>query len=195
MGSQNGKQVLREEDITALSKSSGLEENKIIEMFDSFLKENPKGKMGPKDFRDLMSQALPKKDVCKMEKHVFRIYDSNKDGFIDFKEFMLMFHIMSDGSNEEVLRKIFRVFDVNCDGTISKKEMTKLIKDMYGLLKTENPSIGKAEMIAKTAFTEMDKDNDGKITEDEFVQSCLGQQEISKMLALKVIDILVDENK
>ena len=193
MGSQNGKPMLREEDIAALSKSSGLDENKIIEMFNAFVIENPKGKMKPKDFRELISKALPKKDACKMEKHVFRIYDANKDGFIDFEEFMIVFHIMSDGSNEEVLRKIFRVFDVNCDGTISRKELTKLIRDMYGLLKTEDPDIASKEKIAKTAFAEMDKDNDGKITEDEFVQSCLGQQQISKMLALKVIDILVDE--
>ena len=31
--------------------------------------------------------------------------------------------------------------DVNSDGTIFKKEMNKLIKDMYGLLKSEDPNI------------------------------------------------------
>ena len=34
-------------------------------------------------------QALPKKDASKMEKHVFRVYDTNGDGFIDFVEFMV----------------------------------------------------------------------------------------------------------
>ena len=34
-------------------------------------------------------QALPKKDASKMEKHVFRVYDTNQDGFIDFIEFMV----------------------------------------------------------------------------------------------------------
>ena len=129
MGSNNGKPGLSNEEISALSKSSGLEENKVIEMLNDFLIEHPSGKMGPKDFRELISKALPKKDVRKMEKHVFRIYDTNKDGLIDFEEFMLVFHVMADGSNEEVLRMIFRVFDVNCDRTISRKEMKKLIKD------------------------------------------------------------------
>merc|ERR1712113_667111 len=49
------------------------------------------------------------------------------------------FHIMSDGTPEEVLEKIFRVFDVNSDGTINKKEMQRLIKDMYGLIKADDP--------------------------------------------------------
>eukprot|EP00092_Neocalanus_flemingeri_P025354 GFUD01027489.1.p1 GENE.GFUD01027489.1~~GFUD01027489.1.p1 ORF type:complete len:137 (+),score=43.65 GFUD01027489.1:34-444(+) len=136
MGSKNGKPVLREEDIAALSKSSGLDEAQVRESFDAFVEDYPDGRMKIKDFRELMSKALPKKDASKMEKHVFRIYDANKDGFIDFSEFMLIFFIMSDGAPEEVLTKIFRVFDVNSDGTITQKEMTKLIKDMYGLLQS-----------------------------------------------------------
>ena len=195
MGSNNGKPVLREEDIAALSKSSGLDAAEVKETFESFLAEHPNGKLKPKDFREMMAKAVPKKDAAKMEKHVFRMYDSDKDGFIDFTEFMLVFHIMSDGTVEEVLTKIFRVFDVNGDGVISIKEMNKLIKDMYGLLKTEDPNIAAKDMIAKTAFAEMDKNKDGKVTKEEFVTACLGQQEISKMLALKIVDIFVEDDE
>ena len=194
MGSQAGKEVLSQENITALSQSSGLEENYIITMYEDFLAKNPKGKMGREAFRKLMSQSLPKKDISKMEKHVFRIYDCDTDGFINFEEFLSVFHIMSDGSNEEVLRRVFRVFDVNSDGTISRREMTQLVKDMYGLLQSTNSGIAAEGMLADDAFAEMDKDNDGQISEDEFVQSCLEQKDLSKMFALKVIDILVEEN-
>eukprot|EP00092_Neocalanus_flemingeri_P042244 GFUD01046104.1.p1 GENE.GFUD01046104.1~~GFUD01046104.1.p1 ORF type:complete len:139 (+),score=43.59 GFUD01046104.1:25-417(+) len=128
-----------------------------------------------------------------MEKHVFRIYDSNNDGVIDFTEFMLIFFIMSEGAPEEVLTKIFRVFDVNSDGTITQKEMTKLIKDMYGLLQSEDPNLAAKDLIAKSAFAEMDKDQNGKISITEFIAACMGQEEFSKMLALKVIDIFVED--
>ena len=194
MGSKNGKPVLRDEDITALSISSGLDEAQVKESFNAFVAEHPNGKMKPKDFREMMAKAVPTKDASKMEKHVFRIYDANNDGVIDFTEFMLIFFIMSEGAPEEVLTKIFRVFDVNSDGTISKKEMNKLIKDMYGLLKTEDPNIAAKKLVAKTAFAEMDKDKDGKVSQAEFVSACMGQQEISKMLALKVVDIFVDDS-
>ena len=56
---------------------------------------------------------------------------------MDFTEFMVMYYIMSDGTPEEVLVKIFRIFDLNSDGVISSMEMTKLITDMYGMLKKE----------------------------------------------------------
>merc|ERR1712142_991498 len=129
-----------------------------------------------------------------MEKHVFRIYDTNNDGYIDFVEFMVIFHIMSEGTSEEVLGKIFRLFDVNSDGSISNKEMKRLVKDMYGLLKTEDPDVAAKDMISKSAFAEMDKNEDGKVSLDEFKTACLGREEFSKMLAIKVIDIFVDEN-
>ena len=194
MGSKNGKPVLREEDIAALSQSSGLDEAQVREAFNAFVTEHPNGRMKPKDFTAMMSQALPKKDASKMEKHVFRAYDTNNDGYIDFVELMVIFYIMSEGTPEEVLGKIFRVFDVNSDGTISKKEMTRLIKDMYGLLKTEDSNVATKDFIAKSAFAEMDKDEDGKVSLDEFTTACLNQEEFSKMLALKVIDIFVDDD-
>ena len=194
MGNKNGVPVLRDQDVASLSKSSGLDETQVKEAFNAFLVEHPKGKMKPKDFSEMMTKAMPKKDAGKMEKHVFRIYDSNNDGYIDFIEFMLIFHIMSDGSPEEVLEKIFRVFDVNSDGTINKKEMARLIKDMYGLIKAEDPEAQSKDLIAKSAFAEMDKDDDGKITSAEFIAACLSQEQLSKMLALKVIDIFVEED-
>ena len=40
----------------------------------------------------------------------------------------------------------------------------------------------------------MDADQDGKVTSAEFIAACLGQEEFSKMLALKVIDIFVEDD-
>lgn len=106
---------------------------------------------------------MPKKDASKLEKHVFRVYDTNNDGVIDFVEFMVVFHILSggvyklfrritdhldcrldlpsaEGSPEDVLEKLFRVFDVNSDGNISAKEMERLVADLYGLVKHTDPT-------------------------------------------------------
>ena len=193
MGSKNGKPVLRKQDVDILCKSSGMQEEQVREAFDTFVAEHPNGKMRPKEFKEILDKALPGKDGAKMEKHVFRIYDSNNYGFIDFAEFMLIFIVMSDGSPEEVLSKLFRIYDLNSDGVITLKEMKKLIKDMYGLLKTDNPKVAAEALIAKTAHAEMDKDMDGNITMEEFITACMGQEEITKMLTLKLVDIFVED--
>eukprot|EP00091_Calanus_sinicus_P000100 TRINITY_DN10028_c0_g1_i1.p1 TRINITY_DN10028_c0_g1~~TRINITY_DN10028_c0_g1_i1.p1 ORF type:complete len:108 (-),score=45.30 TRINITY_DN10028_c0_g1_i1:84-407(-) len=106
---------------------------------------------------------------------------------------MIIFIVMSDGSPEEVLSKLFRIYDLNSDGMITLREMKKLIKDMYGLLKTDNPKVAAEALIAKTAHAEMDKDSDGNITMEEFITACMGQDEITKMLTLKLVNIFVED--
>jgi hypothetical protein len=71
MGSQAGKEVLSQDNITALSQSSGLEENDIITMYEDFLAKNPNGKMGREAFRKLMSQSLPNKKTFQKWKNMF----------------------------------------------------------------------------------------------------------------------------
>eukprot|EP00092_Neocalanus_flemingeri_P035543 GFUD01038688.1.p1 GENE.GFUD01038688.1~~GFUD01038688.1.p1 ORF type:complete len:196 (+),score=59.89 GFUD01038688.1:41-628(+) len=195
MGCKNGKPVLRPEDKEALSKTSGLSQDEIEVKFEGFLKDHPDGKFRKKDFREMISQALPKKDCSKLEKHVFRIYDTNGDGYIDFVEFMVVFYCLSDGSPDEVLKKLFRVFDVNSDGSISIKEMQRLVKDLYGLLKHTDPNQASKDLIAKTAFAEMDQDNDGLVSMDEFVRAVLGQEQFSKMLTMNIMSIFIDEEQ
>merc|ERR1712002_361 len=195
MGSKQGKPVLREEDIATLCKSSGLDEAQVKEHFERFVEEHPEGRMKKKDFREMMQKALPSSEAAKMEKHMFRIYDVNDDGYIDFVEFMVVYYIMSDGPPEEVLKQIFRVFDVNSDGSITKKELTRLIKDMYGLINEDNPEEASKEMITATAFAEMDKDEDGKVTTEEFIAACMAQEEFSKMITMKIINIFIEDEE
>ena len=86
----------------------------VTQAFDKFVAEHPNGKMKKAYFREMMDQvfhcfmsfilvfvksntsfhfilfqALPKQDAGKMANHVFRIYDKNNDGVIDFVEFMV----------------------------------------------------------------------------------------------------------
>merc|ERR1711874_716772 len=114
--------------------------------------------------------ALPKKAAVKMSDHLFRIYDKDNNGKIDFVELMAVYQIMAKGSPEQVLNQIFLAFDTNRDGYINPKEM-----------------------IATNAFKEMDKNANGKITADEFVTACMAQDSFSKLLAIKIMDIFVDD--
>ena len=88
-----------------------------------------------------------------------------------------------------------RLFDVNSDGFISMKEMKRLVKDMFGLLKKDDPNICAADLIAKSAFAEMDKDEDGKISLDEFITAVLGEKDFSKLLSTTALDIFMEEEQ
>ena len=51
---------------------------------------------------------------------MFRFYDQNRDGAVDFVEFMTVFYIMTEKSPQEIMTKLFQMFDVNHDGVVSK---------------------------------------------------------------------------
>ena len=62
---------------------------------------------------------------------MFKIYDTDGNGVIDFTEFMTLYFMMSEGSPEEILSGIFRMFDDNGDGTITTDEMDKVTSFVF----------------------------------------------------------------
>ena len=52
-------------------------------------------------------------DTSKLESHIFRMYDSNGDGHIDFREFMIVLYVMSSGSPEENLKQVKKLREIN----------------------------------------------------------------------------------
>ena len=118
------------------------------------------------------------------------MYDSNSDGYIDFREFIMVLYVMSIGTLEENLKKIFQVFDINNDGTVSQRELNRWVKDLFQSSEENNDELNE-EKSAKKAFKVMDINIDGKITQEEFIHACLSRETLSTMLALKVIDLFL----
>ena len=88
----------------------------------------------------------------------------------------------------------FGFFDDNNDGSIDMKEMKKFVKDITVLLSPSELETIQEEDGINVAFSEMDKNNDGKVSEDEFVSAILAKEKIATMLALKIVDILSPDN-
>ena len=53
------------------------------------------------------------------------------------------------------------------------------------------PSSFTTEVMLKQAFSEMDRDNDGRVTEDEFVSATLGHEKVATLLTMKIVNCLV----
>jgi len=180
-----------EDDIRDLFNSSvaknqqGRVYGKILHIFSCFLDNHPQdGKLNKKDFSELLSGKV-------MEDHIFRVCDTDNDGYIDLEEFMSLYHLMSNGESpmSEILAKIFRVFDVNSDGTVSKKEMNRVVKDLYRSMSTDEKT---KEKIADKAFEDIDENEDGEISLEEFTKACLTGDNFTKHMAVKIIGLFVD---
>ena len=57
----------------------------VDRQYQNFLVRHPDGKISKKEFSDMLRQCYPDADTAKMEKHIFRMYDANRDGDIDFR--------------------------------------------------------------------------------------------------------------
>ena len=186
MGSRAGKPVLTEDCVQSLMESSGMERSQIENYFSYFLSINSHGKMDRKEFRKVLSVAQPRRNLKKMEEHVFRIFDTNGNGSIDFPEFCVVYHTLTEGAPDQCLKNIFRVFDCDQDGEISQEEMKRLVKDMFNMLQQEQADLTE-ETIFKSISAEMDRDGDGRITEEEFVSACLRHSTFSDLLTGQII--------
>merc|ERR1712048_1070352 len=185
MGCINGKQILTNEDLEFIAKNTALSKVQVESRYQNFLKLRPDGRISRKSFHSMMKECYPGTDTEKLERHIFRMYDTNEDGHIDFREFMIVLYVMSNGSPEENLKQIFRVFDINNDGSISLKELQRIVKDLFHLINEENADEASQELLAQSAFNEMDENHDGQVSEEEFIEACMSQKKFSTMLTLK----------
>ncbi|KAI5734002.1 hypothetical protein M8J77_001268 [Diaphorina citri] len=102
-----------------------------------------------------------------------------------YDEFLLAIDVTSSGTPEEKLKWAFRMYDVDGNGVIDIQEMTKIVQAIYDMLGacSSNRPADSAEERAKNIFAKMDENNDGQLTQDEFLKGCLQDEELSKMLA------------
>ena len=58
---------------------------------------------------------------------LFDGFDTDGDGVISLKEFVLLIRVMSDESSEDKIKWAFKTYDENKDGYINAEEMKKQV--------------------------------------------------------------------
>jgi len=103
-------------------------------------------------------------DPSAQAEKVFQLYDYDRAGQIDLKEFLISLANFSGAGKDDKLKFAFMIFDEDGNGVITKGELTKILKSNH-LAANEAEVARKAE----TIMAQADKDGDGVITFDEFV--------------------------
>lgn len=186
----SSKTSLSEEDLEYLRRKTKEDKSQLEAQYQVFLTKHPDGHISKSSFKLMLSEGFPGANVKNLSKHIWRMFDIDNNGFINFKEFRMVLHVMSYGSSKDNLKQIFRVFDINRDGKIDPQELKKIVKDLIKLDQDKKDKIDK-ESLAKAAFSEMDENEDGKVSRREFINACLEKKKFSTILALKIINIFI----
>jgi len=122
---------------------------------------------------------LPVKNATVFVDQIFRIFDKDGNGSIDFKEFMLATDMTASGTPEEKLRWAFKMYDKDGSGSIELPEMIEIIGTLYEMEGVPKDAAGDR---ANKIFRELDSNGDGELDEDEFVKGCLDDGELMSLL-------------
>ncbi|XP_032899993.1 recoverin [Amblyraja radiata] len=165
-------------------------EDELAIWYQTFLKECPNGKITMAQFQKIYSGFFPDTDPKEYAQHVFRSFDTNSDGILDFKEYIIALHLTSSGKTSQKLEWAFSLFDVDGNGTINKTEILEIVKAIFKMinedeLKTLPEDENTPEKRADKIWDNFGKKENDKLSEDEFIQGTLENNEILRMIQLE----------
>uniref|UniRef100_A0A8C3RE18 Lysophosphatidylcholine acyltransferase 2 n=1 Tax=Cyanoderma ruficeps TaxID=181631 RepID=A0A8C3RE18_9PASS len=157
-------------EFTKISKKLNLKWNHVREQLDTFAaiaSASKGGRIGIEEFAEYLK--LPVSDVLK---ELFLLFDRNGDGTIDFREYVIGLSILCNPANtEETIQMAFKLFDMDDDGTITEDEFASVIQSALGL----------PELDVSVLFKEIDADETGKLSYEEFKNFALKHPEYATL--------------
>lgn len=120
--------ALSKEILEDLKMNTKYSEAELSAWYTTFLKECPNGRISKEKFEGIYASFFPDADPTAYARHVFRSFDLNADGTLDFKEYIIALHLTSSGKTLHKLEWAFALYDVDGNGTISKNEVQEIVK-------------------------------------------------------------------
>ncbi|CAF3197067.1 unnamed protein product [Rotaria socialis] len=175
--------TLSDADVIELSALSGFTPEKVREWHSGFIKDCPSGKLNKKKFVEVYKQFYPTGKAEKFCEYIFRAFDNDSSGNIDFCEFLIAISITAQEEPKKKLEWAFSMYDIDRNGFIEKKEMKKIMEAIFDLLGEEKKGTNTPQLKVDQIFTRMDVNGDGKLSKEEFISGCLQDDYLRRLLA------------
>ena len=146
--------------------------------------------MTKKEFEEMYCNLFKDGDASRFANHLFRKYDKSGDKSIDFGEFIYGLSITCHGRVEDKLRWAFNKYDNDNSGTVTKDALREIIRSIYEMMGDKDHEEHEKslddedtpEKLTDCLFLQMDEDEDGEVTLEEFVEVAKVDATILKLL-------------
>ncbi|MEQ2228260.1 hypothetical protein ILYODFUR_007148 [Ilyodon furcidens] len=181
------KEILEE-----LKLNTKFSETEIVQWYENFKKQCPSGRITKEEFQNIYRKFFPDSDANTYAHHVFRSFDANDDGTLDFKEYIIALHMTATGKTTSKLEWAFSLFDVDKNGYITKSEVTEICTSIFKLIpKDEVEDLPEDENTpekrANKLWKVFEKADDDRVAEGEFVQGLLDNEDALRLIQYEPI--------
>ena len=109
---------LADDTIDRLTKNTTYTPEQIRQWHKAFLHDCPSGQLKLRQFLDVYKKFYAEGEAEKYSTQVFRTFDLDNNGYIDFVEFVLAINANSSSDMHEKLGLAFDLYDINSDGKV-----------------------------------------------------------------------------
>ncbi|KAG0297030.1 Neuronal calcium sensor 1 [Linnemannia gamsii] len=190
MGRSQSK--LTAEELEDLQQCTRFDKKELRQWYKGFIKDCPSGQLDKSEFHNIYKQFFPFGDSSTFADYVFNVFDTNKNGMIEFKEFIVALSVTSRGNLEHKLRWAFQLYDIDNNQMITYDEMLSIVDAIYKMVGTMiklPPDEDTPEKRVQKIFSLMNKQKDEHLTFDEFKDGSMKDPAIVQ--AFKLYDGLV----
>ncbi|ESO03159.1 hypothetical protein HELRODRAFT_80653 [Helobdella robusta] len=162
----------------------------ILVIFCKFLKQKdcPNGQLTREKFLEVYSSFFPQGEADKFCEHVFRTFDADNSGKIDFKKARKSTRLIFTTNDFNITKKanlVSRIIDKNEHGGLELVMQSKCIQAIFKMvgpsLSLNDPS-DTPDRRTKEIFEKMDENGDGVLSKEEFVKGCMADEFLYQML-------------
>ncbi|XP_016015654.2 Kv channel-interacting protein 1 isoform X1 [Rousettus aegyptiacus] len=165
----------RPEGLEQLEAQTNFTKSELQVLYRGFKNECPSGVVNEETFKQIYAQFFPHGDASTYAHYLFHAFDTTQTGSVKFEDFVTALSILLRGTVHEKLRWTFNLYDINKDGYINKEEMMDIVKAIYDMMGKYTYPVLKEDTPRQHVdvfFQKMDKNKDGIVTLDEFLESC-----------------------
>uniref|UniRef100_A0A8C5VR73 Potassium voltage-gated channel interacting protein 1 n=1 Tax=Microcebus murinus TaxID=30608 RepID=A0A8C5VR73_MICMU len=199
----------RPEGLEQLEAQTNFTKRELQVLYRGFKNECPSGVVNEETFKQIYAQFFPHggdapaplrgapapppalssrlADASTYAHYLFNAFDTTQTGSVKFEDFVTALSILLRGTVHEKLRWTFNLYDINKDGYINKEEMMDIVKAIYDMMGKYTYPVLKEDTPRQHVdvfFQKMDKNKDGIVTLDEFLESCQEDDNIMRSLQL-----------